>query len=492
MGKIDVLVEVERPQKDAFSLFHAALESEIEAVRQGESVVADLAGMGVEVVSDFAPVPMFTKGGQLEAPTALSAFAERTENPDMKATSVVVPCQVERSQLEELRSRDGVRVYPNSPLTLFSRHAAPPGTAVGADWQEIADGSFGAALYGSGHAYDGAVHPFDLASSANGVDCRPFQPAVGLDVIRALLGVERIWSDGFRGQNVVVGIIDEGVDGQAYPVVGGFTRPNSPRPGSARITSHGSMCAADVLVSAPAVKLYDYPFLGQPRSGGALAMFQEVLDQRRRDGTPHLTNNSYGFVGRPPREDFPEHEVYDVNHPLHRKVREVVASGCATFFAAGNCGADCPSSNCHPSGIGPGRSIHASNSLSEVITVAAVNHRHDRIGYSSQGPGQVDDGFAEDKPDVAAYSHFFGNFGPGRPAGGGPSTFDNGTSAATPVAAGVAALLLSAFPHLSPQRLKEALIQGAINVGPPGWDRDTGHGVINAAAAYSFLRQSVT
>ena len=221
-----------------------------------------------------------------------------------------------------------------------------------------------------------------------------------------------------------------------------------------------------MLVAAPAAKLYDYPFLGVPDSGGALVMFQAALDQRRRDGTPHLTNNSYGFRGVPDRESNPNHEIWDIGHPLHRKIREVVASGAPAFFAAGNCGENCPSTKCLPSGIGPGRSIHGSNSLVEVLTMAAVNSRHERIGYSSQGPGM----FEPRKPDLAAYSHFFGNFGPGRPAGGDSSSFDNGTSAAAPVAVGVAALLLSAVRGLTPARLKEALIAGAIDIGPPGWD----------------------
>jgi subtilisin family serine protease len=237
-----------------------------------------------------------------------------------------------------------------------------------------------------------------------------------------------------------------------------------------------------VLVAAPWARLYDYPFLGVPRSGGALAMFQAILDHRRLDGTPHLTSNSYGFVGVPPIAQFPNHEVHDVDHPLHRKVREVVASGAAAFFAAGNCGRDCPSGACHVSGIGPGISIHASNSLAEVITVGAVNSRHERIGYSSQGPGM----FAPNKPDLAAYSHFFGNFGPERP-GGAATPYDNGTSAATPVAAGVAALLLSAHPDLSPNDLRQALIDGAVNVTGADWDRDYGRGIVNAAAAYTKL-----
>ncbi len=154
--------------------------------------------------------------------------------------------------------------------------------------------------------------------------------------------------------------------------------------------------------------------------------------------------------------------------------------GC---FAAGNCGRDCPSGVCHPSGIGPDRSIHASNSLAEVITVAAVNSRHERIGYSSQGEGM----FERQKPDIASYSHIFANFGPGRP-GGTASAYDSGTSAATPVAAGVGALLLSAVPRLSPDELKNALIESVTNVGQTiGWDRDYGHGVVNAAAAYQAV-----
>ncbi len=464
MAKIDVLVEIQQSRPEAFALFELAMRSEAESERESEKLIADLAGFGLEVTGDL--VPMFGNKPKDYETLGLTAFGTRSTNDDAEATSVVVACQMERSKLAELEaSSRKLTVWPNSPLTLFSecRCAQLVYTETEPD------------------------HLFDLADSAAHVDCRPFRPGVTVAEIRELLGVATLWNQGFRGQNIVVGIIDEGVNGSVYPVVGGFARPGAARlPGAAPVTSHGSMCAADVLVAAPAAKLYDYPFLGVANSGGALTMFQAVLDQRRIDGTPQLTNNSYGFVGRPPQDQFPRHEVWDSNHPLHRKVREVIASGAAALFAAGNCGADCPSGNCHPSGIGPGISIHASNSMEEVITVAAVNSRHDRIGYSSQGPG----GFFVEKPDIAAYSHFFGNFGPDRP-GGPAQPFDNGTSAATPVAAGVAALLLSAFPDLDPQQLKNALIGSAYDIGIPGWDADTGHGVINAAAAYNKLYRDV-
>lgn len=53
------------------------------------------------------------------------------------------------------------------------------------------------------------------------MDCRPFHPAVTRSVIRQLLGVNAIWNAGFRGQNIIVGIIDEGVSNLFYLVIGG-------------------------------------------------------------------------------------------------------------------------------------------------------------------------------------------------------------------------------------------------------------------------------
>ena len=456
MRSVNVLVEIKKQQDDAFALHRAALDSEIESTQQAESVAERLSGLRLEVLGDYAPIPMFSKKNRRDNTVGLAAFSLRSEtdadeSADVSAESVVIACDVDRTKLDELKAKPGVKVWPNSPLTLH-------------------DGTTESYCSNCGTRSE-MNRTFDLARSAGSrVDCRPYRPAVDIDEIRALLGVSRIWSDGFRGQNIIVGILDEGVNGDEYPVVGGFARPNASPPGSASINSHGSMCAADVLIAAPSAKIYDYPFLGIPNSGGALAMMHAVLSQRQSDGTPQLTTNSYSFMARPDKSLFPDHEVWDIDHPYNRKVIEVTESGCPCFFCAGNCGQDCPDGRCRTSGIGPEKSIHAANSLKQVITVAAVNSRHERIGYSLQGPG----GFARQKPDLSGYSHFFGNFGPGRPAGGGTDNFDSGTSAACPVVAGVGALLLSAFRNLTPKQLKSALIEGSSDLGPPGWDRDTG------------------
>jgi subtilisin family serine protease len=84
------------------------------------------------------------------------------------------------------------------------------------------------------------------------------------------------------------------------------------------------------------------------------------------------------------------------------------------------------------------------------------------------------------KPDLAAYSHF---------AGSGVYPADTGTSAACPVAAGVAAALRQKFSpnKVPPAQLKGILQRTAIDLEGDGWDYDLGYGVINANAAWKNL-----
>ena len=219
--------------------------------------------------------------------SGLSAFASPQEAAELPSATQVVAVQADAAAIEDLQARPGVRVWPNSEIRYYD------------------------------------------------VDCRPFQPAVSIDAIRDHLGVGDVWQSGHRGDGIIVGIVDEGIDGTEYPVIGGFNRAGAQAPGAASIRSHGSMCAADVLVAAPEAQLYDYPFL-VPRSSSALAMFSNVLEQRRLDGTPHVVSNSWGFYAVPPQATNPNHEIWDIDHPLHRKIREVIESGALVVcFAAG-------------------------------------------------------------------------------------------------------------------------------------------------------------
>jgi subtilisin family serine protease len=56
----------------------------------------------------------------------------------------------------------------------------------------------------------------------------------------------------------------------------------------------------------------------------------------------------------------------------------------------------------------------------------------------------------------------------------------NGTSFSCPYAAGVAALILSQQPGLTPTQVEDLMSSGSRDMGARGWDRETGFGMVNA------------
>ncbi len=317
----------------------------------------------------------------------------------------------------------------------------------------------------------------------------PFRPYCGDDAVgetkdvKTKLGVAALKKKKLTGKGVRVAIVDTGIDGTQIPVAGGW----SPIPGNLPGTTapnHGTMCAYDATIAAPDAKILDYALL---QSSGdtwtaflsdAIAGFANLIELLHNEPGPLVVNNSWGLFDRSQDAPIGSDENYSANpnHPFNQITGSLVAAGADVFFAAGNCGEDCPDGRCGTGDTGPGKSIHGANSHPDVITVAAVTIEHDRLGYSSQGPG----GLYNRKPDLAGYSHFMGS---------GVYDVDGGTSAASPVAAGVCAALRQKAPGraLSPAAMKGLLQRSAIDIGGDGWDFDTGYGVINAAAALKAL-----
>jgi subtilisin family serine protease len=73
--------------------------------------------------------------------------------------------------------------------------------------------------------------------------------------------------------------------------------------------------------------------------------------------------------------------------------------------------------------------------------------------------------------------------------GGGYSAV-SGTSFSSPLSAGVAALMMSVNPSLTPSQVVSLLESSAVDLGSPGYDYDYGYGRVNAAAAVSAAAQA--
>ncbi|MNX92363.1 Thermophilic serine proteinase precursor [compost metagenome] len=69
-----------------------------------------------------------------------------------------------------------------------------------------------------------------------------------------------------------------------------------------------------------------------------------------------------------------------------------------------------------------------------------------------------------------------------------PYQYMDGTSMACPNAAGVAALVKSVKPNLSPAQVKDILEKSADDRGPAGYDTDYGHGRVNAERAVALAK----
>jgi subtilisin family serine protease len=313
-----------------------------------------------------------------------------------------------------------------------------------------------------------------------------------LDVERLLL-VDELHRRGMDGTGVPIAVVDSGV---SLP----FLRRRGKKPEfSAELSwgpvtgqplgdmpvGHGTMCAYDVCIAAPACTLIDHALLTSTTAGGsimdgflsdAVKSYGVLLSYMSRASKPGfgdslprtlVVNNSWGMFH--PSWDFPvgDAENYSDNpdHPFNIIVESLEAAGADILFAAGNCGPECPDSRCK---LVTDAGIYGANSSSVVTSVAGVVISKDRIGYSTKGPGRLEDR----KPDIASYTHF---------AGSGVFSADGGTSAATPVAAGVVAAIRRRYPAsvLSPGQLRDLLRDTAEPQGNEDFDFEYGHGIID-------------
>lgn len=162
------------------------------------------------------------------------------------------------------------------------------------------------------------------------------------------------------------------------------------------------------------------------------------------------------------------------NDPLVQIVEKAWESGMVVCVAAGNSGPD-------------QRTIGTPGISSKVVTVGAIDDRNtdDRAdeviaSFSSRGPACGE----ESKPDLLAPGvNIISLRAPGSyldKVSKSGRVEDNyfslsGTSMATPICAGVAALVLQAYPEYTPDQVKQQLLQGAVDRGLPAYVQGAGY-----------------
>ncbi len=332
----------------------------------------------------------------------------------------------------------------------------------------------------------------------------PFNNPVGNHRdVENLLQLPQLQAKGMDGSNVMVAIVDSGVNldhleskgktpqfdaNKSWTPISGLTPGQMP-------VGHGTMCAFDACIAAPNSTILDYALLQSQAGGGSLmdgflsdavrafSNLLQILSAAPEPKPALVVNNSWAMFH--PSWDFevgdPSNYSDNPNHPFNIIVESLEDAGADILFAAGNCGgSECTDGRCQ--GV-TNRTIYGANSHPSVLSIAGVTVNKERLGYSSTGPGRLD----PQKPDLSAYTHFAGSgaykddFGNELP--------DTGTSAACPVAVGVVAAIRTKYPPsvLSPAALRQLLRRNAEDLSPIGFDYNHGFGLIDVPAILEAL-----
>jgi subtilisin family serine protease len=293
------------------------------------------------------------------------------------------------------------------------------------------------------------------------------------------LGLRPLWAAGVDGRGIVVGSLDSGGMGDHVLLAAGrrpegsWYDPRGERVDPIDTKPHGSQVLACAVAR---------PFEGRDYGAAPGASWVAALANRF---------NSYNNVDMALSADWmifearPDvllgawgHGKADCDPRDRALVSAARAAGIVPVFAAGNDGPD-PASGQAPAALG-GFAPGAGGPLA----IAAVDQALTVIGPSSRGPSPCG-GRSGVYPDLA---------GPGwqLPVPGAPHptsfTLESGTSFAVGWVGGVAALVLQVRPELPVPEVERILRETARDLGPAGPDDDSGHGLVDPAAAVQAAR----
>ena len=307
------------------------------------------------------------------------------------------------------------------------------------------------------------------------------------------IGADRVWQElGVQGEGIRVGIIDSGIDymhpalgggfGPGFKVAGGYDFVNNDND-PIDDAGHGTHVAGIVSANsetlkgvAPLAILYAYKVLDAEGRGSESTIIEAIERAVDPDdnGDPSdrldIVNLSLGSNEGSPTD------------PSAIAVNNAVRLGSVFVVAAGNSGYRTPTSGKENNYFYNGSASIGSPGTAELaITVGAADTLDKLAGFSSKGPNRVTFGI---KPEVLApgtkVNSTYLNSG---------VTRLNGTSMASPMIAGVAALLKNLHPDWTPAQIKSAIVNTAKNIAISSYHQ--GGGRVNAFRAASVKTHSI-
>ncbi len=277
-----------------------------------------------------------------------------------------------------------------------------------------------------------------------------------LDIINAT----EAWGSCSRGQDVVVAVVDTGVDldhpdlqarlvsGKSF--VDGVSSANDDYGHGTHVAGIVAAAANNggVVGVAPLATLMPVKVLDSAGSGTLYAVAEGI--EWATDHGADVVNLSLGSVSD--------------SSTLEDAVEYAYDEGVLVVAAGGNCGSSSYSYN----GCDYQDQPFYPAAYAEALAVAATDSSDDRASFSTQGS------YIEiAAPGSSIYSTYYD----------GGYAFMSGTSMATPHVSGLAALIWSQHPTWTARQVRAQIRATAVDLGSGGWDQSFGYGRIDAAAA---------
>lgn len=321
------------------------------------------------------------------------------------------------------------------------------------------------------------------------------------------VGAQQAWTNGHRGQNVVVAVLDGGFDTDhpdlAPNIIGTMDITGQgieygdtcADPFSHGAHVAGTIAAADngfgVIGVAPEAKLLLVKVLRETAACSGSGSFADIIDGivYATDYGAHIINMSLGVsiprIGNKGDNRF----ISELQNAVNKAITYAYQNGTTVIVSAGNEATDLDG--------GDRSAVRFNTQMSHAVGISALttlNWASTGDGplypasYTNIGTSMVDfsaPGGSVDYPGnegcvVAGLARPCWVFDLVFSTGNGSWYWSAGTSMAAPHAAGVAALIISETGNSTPAHVVQQMRARAVDGGKPGRDDAYGHGIVNS------------